>query len=560
MMRSTFYGLEIGNKGLFVSQRQVDVTGHNISNTNTVGYSRQRFITEAIPPPGYAAQFASTSTGRVGAGTDTMTLDQIRDIYLDRQFRQEQSKSNYWEQKANALYYIEDVFNGDYDANLAGIFGKFFNSVQELTKNPTDEAIRTNMIQESKKMMDVMHLYYQQLEDLMYEQDYALKTEAGTVSEIAAKIAALNDNILKYELGGQPANDLRDHRNLLVDQLSSLVDVTYEEVGTGKYNIYGVELTTMNVAIGPALGMDRAELFEDYWLVAHTRYRKLLSEQTDDIENSMIASLEETGDLDDEGYLHRVGLSEAVYDVVTKVIEGDENVIDSVLNLGIEYGATGRLSGYVDIRDGGAADNQGIPYFVDRLNQFTKALVETFNSVHMQGWSMPYTNSEGEEFDSVSGIPYFDEAGILARTIALSEDIIASAFNVSASSQEVLREADVNGRWHYNTGNNEIALKLIKEVKESNEIEVIGSFEGFYMSFISEMAAEVSHSNQMKLAEQILVDSLDNQRLSIMGVSIDEEMTNLIRFQHAYNASARTITSMDDLLETLIHRTGRCGL
>ena len=171
-MRSTFYGLDIVNKGLFVAQRQIDVTGHNISNANTVGYSRQRFVTSAVPPPGSRQQFAPVTKGQVGAGVETMSLDQIRDRFLDRQLRHEQTKANYWQTKSNALYYIEDVFNGEHDTSLVGIMGSFFNAVQELTKNPTDEAIRTNMIQEARKSTNTQSeelLFYTPVECILIQ-------------------------------------------------------------------------------------------------------------------------------------------------------------------------------------------------------------------------------------------------------------------------------------------------------------------------------------------------------------------------------------------------------
>ena len=521
-MRSTFFGLDIANKGLFVAQRQIDVTGHNISNANTEGYSRQRFITAAVPPPGANSQFAPVSKGQVGGGVETLSLDQIRDKFLDRQYRQEQSKMSYWETKSNALYYIEDVFNGDFSTSLSGIMGTFFNALQELSKNPTDEAIRTNLSQETKRLTDVMHTYYNQLKDLMYQQDYSMSSQVYSINEISQKIADLNENILKYEQGGQTANDLRDARNLLLDQLSALADIQYQEVGTGKYNINGIELTTMNVFIG----VDREEL------ITHTFWREL--EAVQDATNDVVDDIN-GGIVNEESKLHSIRFAD----------DGSE----------LELGG-GMLKGYLDIRDGNEKDNQGIPYFIAQIDEIAKALVETFNDIHMQGWTVPYTDKNGIPHDSETGIPFFDPYSKTAATIRLSDEVLASGFNIAASSEQVIKDED----GHFNTGNNEIALELIKGVKESNDIPIIGSFEGFFKSFISELAAEVGHSKQMEIAESVLVDSLSSQRLSIMGVSIDEEMTNLIRFQHAYNAAARTITAMDEMLEVLINRTGRAGL
>ncbi|GHU94108.1 flagellar hook-associated protein 1 [Clostridia bacterium] len=520
-MRSTFYGLSIVQSGLLVSQRQLDVMGHNIANANTEGYSRQRYITEANPPPGYNQQFAPIDKGQVGQGVQTLSLDQIRDRFLDRQFRQENTKNAYWETRSKALYYVEDVFNGDQDSSLSGIIGTFFNAVQELSKNPTDEAIRTNLSQETKKMTDVFHTYHSQMQDLMYQQDYAMAQQVNVVNEYTVQIASLNDNILKYEQGGQVANDLRDQRNLLLDKLSALVDISYQEVGTGKYNINGRELTKLQVNIGAT----------NEPLIDHLEYRLLVAEQ--DESNDITDAMDQP--LPTEQLLHSIRFEDT----------------GEILEL-----SSGEIKGYMDVRDGNEKENQGLPYFVARLDELAKAMVEVFNDVHMQGYTVPYTDSNGVFHESTTGVPFFDVTGLTAAKITLSDEVIASGFNIAASDEPVTKDAD----GHFNTGNNLIALRLIKDVKERNDIDVIGSFEGYFKGYISEMAAEVGHANQMSKAELVLVDSLQAQRLSVMGVSIDEEMTDMIRFQHAYNAAARSITAMDEMLEMLILRTGRVGL
>ncbi|GHV07848.1 flagellar hook-associated protein 1 [Clostridia bacterium] len=520
-MRSTFYGLNIATSGLFTAQKQLDVMGHNIANANTEGYSRQRFITQAVPPPGYNPQFAVIEKGQVGQGVSTLSLDQIRDRFLDRQFRQENSKNAYWSTRSSALYYVEDVFNGDQSTSLSGIIGTFFNAVQELSKNPTDEAIRTNMTQETRKMTDVFHSYYDQMRDLMYQQDYALQQQVQVVNEYTAQIVALNENIFKYEQGGQVANDLRDQRNLLLDKMSSLVDITYQEVGTGKYNINGRELTKLQVNIGA----------EGAMLIDHLESRALIAEQ--DESNDVTDAMDQP--LPTEKLLHSIRFEDT----------------GELLEM-----SSGELLSLQDIRDGNEKDNQGLPYFIARLDELAKAIVEVFNDVHMNGYTAPYTDLNGEFHESTTGIPFFDVTGLTASKIALSEEILASGFNIAASSELVTKDEE----GHFNTGNNINALDLIRLVKERNDIPIIGSFEGYFKSYISEMAAEVGHANQMSAAEMVLVDSLSAQKLSVMGVSVDEEMTDMIRFQHAYNAAARSITAMDEMLEMLIMRTGRVGL
>ena len=556
-MRSTFYGLDIASKGLFVAQRQLDVMGHNVANANTEGYSRQRFITAAVPAPGVMGKFAPMSKGQVGHGVETLSLDQIRDRFLDRQYRQEVAKTSYWDTRASALYYVEDVFNGTADTRLDAIISRFFNSAQELTKNPTDQSIRTTLLKSAEHLTTVMHEYHSQLVDLMYQQDYMLTVQADVINQYSKQIAALNDSILRFEQGGQIANDLRDHRNLLLDKLATLVDISYEEMGIGKYSINGRELTTMMVTIGPERDL----------LIGHTEYIELISEPDSSIDNYVVDSM-------DSDALHTVRFGEV------KDYRPDREPTFTYQDLGlfpdfpsdgdaVIFGG-GELKSYLDMRDGINSEDirdgaVGIPYYIRQLDILAQALVEEFNRVHTEGWTMPYTDADGNDWDSRNGVlffavpgdpPEYDAPWITAGNIRLSEDILASVFNIAASGETVLRDED----GHFHTGNNENALRFISDVKERNDIDYIGSFEGFFKSFIAELAAEVSSANQMYSAEAVLTDSIQAQRLSVMSVSLDEEMLDMVRFQHAYNAAARALTTMDEMLEVMINRMGRVGL
>ncbi|MDR3207458.1 MAG: flagellar basal body protein, partial [Oscillospiraceae bacterium] len=162
-MRSTFYGLDIANKGLFIAQRQIDMTGHNISNANTVGFTRQRMITTAVDPYGANAKWIPISKGVTGGGVLSLTVDQIRDRFLDKQYRNENTATNYWDTRYGALYYVEDVFNNLDVGSISDLIGNFFNAIQEVSKNSTDSAVRTQAIERAKALIETMHGNYDQL-------------------------------------------------------------------------------------------------------------------------------------------------------------------------------------------------------------------------------------------------------------------------------------------------------------------------------------------------------------------------------------------------------------
>jgi len=493
---------------LFVSQKGLEVTGHNIANANTEGYTRQRLVTSSIEGGMNYGIFTYTSKGQVGGGVDIQELSQIRDAFLDMQYRRENSALGEWTVKTNALQYIESVFREPSDAGINAVLADLFEDLHELTKNPESKEIRTLVRQDAIKLTETINHYYNQLIALQEEQDTAIKITVDEINDIVRNIRDLNEQIYKYEAGGETANDLRDKRNLLVDQLSSLIRIEYYESSTGRFRI------DIN-------GMP---------LVDHLSYRTLEVEK-----NSPNTISSENGNLyaikwaDTETYL-------------------ELNDIKS-----------GKLRGYIEMRD------SIIPYYVEKLNEFAKNLADAFNQIHREGYTYPFGDNKSE-----NGIDFFasgdgEGSEITAKNITLSKKIMESVYNIAASSEKIGEDEDGNPvGW----GNNEIALRLV-DLRNKDKIEIlkedgtvdrtIEGLESLIKSIIADLAVESSHSNKMKEGQEILSHSLQNQRLSISGVSIDEEMTNMIQYQHAYSAAARMITAIDEALDILINRTGVVG-
>ena len=522
-MRSTFYGLDIASKGLFVAQRQLDLTGHNLANANTVGYTRQRIIQTAIDP-GKGTKWAHVASKMSGGGVRALTVDQIRDQFLDRQYRNELTRASYWDSKYATLYYVEDIFNNvDTDHNLGALLSGFFNSIQELSKNPTDGAVRKYVIEQAKSMISMLNGYYEQFYSLMTQQDDMLVAQARRVNVIGEEIAALNESIFKYELSGYTANDLRDKRNLLLDELSGLMRISYYEEDSGFTDINGKAMNKLVVTIG-------GEKFVDD--IKHLTVEAIPDPDVDnDLWKSEMLKKYGAGPIPEGEMLHKV------------VFIDSGDLVDIV---------SGKMGAYLELRDGNSVDIQGTPFFKAQLDKLVYALVTEFNEIHRKGWTMPIDSDN----DSVTGINFFDPNGLTIDTIDLSEAIKESIFNLAPAHKKVEIDPDTGD---FETGNNEIALELAK-LQQASDIDVIKGFGKYYNTFIAELASEVGLAKSTAEHELFLVDSLEDQRVSVSGVSLDEEMTNLIRFQQAYNAAARVITAMDEALDVLINRTGRVGL
>ncbi len=227
-MSSTFGGLEIAKSGLSVAMANLEITGHNIANANTKGYTRQRLVQASIEPSGKAAHIAMLNKASIGGGVEVRLVDQIRSDFIDRQIRKENSALGYWGTRAEELGYVETILNELSDASISAAMADFFKSLSELSVDPVNAEIRTNVQQNALKMTESFGHYYTSLTDLQSTYNESMKAVVSEINDLLTNIAGYNQQIFAYELSGQQANDLRDVRNVLLDKLSGLINITYE--------------------------------------------------------------------------------------------------------------------------------------------------------------------------------------------------------------------------------------------------------------------------------------------------------------------------------------------
>ena len=511
MIRPTFYGLEIAKTGLFMSQLGMDVTAHNIANVDTPGYTRQRVVTQSIDPYNALYRLKPLNTYKVGGGVELKILDQIRDEFLDWQYRNEQSDYSKWATRAQGLRYIEplyDEFSGGGPLRIA--ITELFNAFDELSRNPSDREPREVARQAAFTMIDAFQQTYSNLLVQREVQNQSVKGTADTINDIIEQIAMLNKTINNYEYNNpmHMANDLRDKRNLLIDQLSALIDIKYETI-----NGY-VNITSGGINLVDGTLCNRIE-----------------------------------------------------YELVDDPITGDVNSyyqlwIGSKSNmLTVDNVKGGELAGHLQLRDYTGHDNPGIPYFMERLNMLAKAITDEINIIHRLGYTFPGNENGVPTGDSHDGVDFFkfditkgicDSSGNV--NFQLSQDIIDSVWNIACSDEKI----DLGDPEIAKGGNNKIALLLANLI--NIPLDTIGGTIFSFMTTVTvEVAGAIKHaaSQADTLGANLL--NIDKNRTSISGVSLDEEMTNMIKYQHSYDASARMITTMDEMLDTLINRMGVVG-
>ncbi|MDD3920557.1 MAG: flagellar hook-associated protein FlgK [Eubacteriales bacterium] len=565
-MRSTFYGLEVARTGLYTSQNQLNLVGHNIANAETEGYTRERLNTAAIPATFENTMFAIDLASTAGRGSEALRVEQIRDAFLDMQFRQEGQETAYWSIRQEEFTKIESLFNSVLadDTSEASIFSAlddFYVALSDLAAKPESSDIRLNLQQAGVALTESFNYVYEQLAEQHQNANIAVSVTVDEINDYASQIANLNRIIYGSELSGRAqANDLRDQRNLLIDELSKLTTIDSFTDPSGQ----------LVVTLGGRALVDGADSFR-------------ITVDPKGMRNAL------TGEMDQNKVVWEDALGEP----------GTQQR-DQIVVLG------GELKAYLDVRDGVSVETAGVPSVVNMLDEIARKIASEVNEVHRQGYTMPYTKADALEYDlsqihimnsgkavqnvdgsyayiddaaiaamletspngtdyykSMQGIDFFacgskgDYSEVTAANFSLSDAVLGNVYMIAASSTPVL-VTQVNGTNEYK-GNAANLSSVLALFDKKDAIGNPDNFESKLKEVFVNVGTEMSHINTMKSAQDVRLAAIDGQRKSISSVSLDEELTNMVKFTHAYNASARILTAIDDELDTLINKMGTVG-
>lgn len=525
-MRSTFQGLETARRSLYTQQTALHTTGHNIANANTPGYSRQRVNFSQTPPfPGTGLNRPDIP-GQIGTGVEAGSVQRIRESFLDMQYRGENSKYGYWDTRFIALEKMEDIMNEPTEDGIANTLDRFWTSLQDLSVHPEDSGARSVVRQRGLALAETFNYTSDSL--VAIQRDLKVQTDVTVehINSLSRHINNLNNQIASVEPHGYLPNDLYDQRDDLVDQLSQLVNIKVEPVSSGGQSLdiaegkYTIKLVDEN---GRDLGLT---------LVDGVRVSS----------NEVSVKYDDETGLVDKIRFGPVGTHE---NKTSGVVEIDVEDFRSVGQLKADVEAYGYLG-----KDG---SEQGLfPQMLQDLDTMVYTFVQEFNKIHHEGWNLNDVNA-GEKGDPIDFFTYEGEsitAGNIkgaASKLRISNDIATHLDNIAASLGGFAGD-----------GSNALALGNVKD-SYLNFGGTTTTVQSFYQGVIGEMAVSTNEAERMKGNADMLRLSVDQRRESIKGVSLDEEMTNLIQFQHAYNAAARTITLVDEMLDRIINGMGVGG-
>ena len=456
--------LNAGRTALFTQQKAIGITSHNIANVNTDGYSRQR-VNMATSAP-YSSQ-----PGQTGTGVQAVEIQRIYDRFLGAQINDENQNLGKWEAQKGILEKVEIIFDESSGDGLNQAMSEFWNAWQDLANNPSDYAERTALLFKSETMANTLNNTYSDLTQIQKDIDTSTTGTIKEVNSISERIAELNDKIALVEVGGQNANDYRDSRDLLLKDLSFMIDINYFENSDGK------------ITVLTAGGRPLVENITSW----------NLSTQADTSGSSL-------------------------RDIVWT--DSDGNMVDITGDI-----TGGKLKGWLEARD------VTIPDSLSRLDELAEGIITEVNDLHQSGFGLN---------DDVGVRIFF--TGSSASDISVDSEIVNNISLIAAAGSSGA------------PGDNSNAINIANlQNKLTMDDSATTTFDDYYNSLISDVGS-MSQKTEINFEHQsLMVKHLDNYRESVSGVFIDEEMVNLIKFQHGYNAAARLISIADELLDRVIN-------
>ncbi|MBQ8955624.1 MAG: flagellar hook-associated protein FlgK [Lachnospiraceae bacterium] len=637
-MPSQFFGLMIGYSGLTAAQASQNITANNIANINTEGYSRQELKQEAA-----SALRTYTHYGMAGAGVDAKSVDQIRDAYIDLKYRANAASLGEYARKNSYMGEIENYFT---DTTVVPGFNSvyvenFYNALSKLEDDPGSTTTRTAFIGQAQSVTEYFNTMAADLEKTQDNINQEVKDVVDRINSIASQIASLNKQINVIEVRGTIANELRDQREVLLDELSTLVDVETREVDVYNYadpdNPTGAKVFQVMIGGASVLvdGYDydtlecRARdekvnqsdidgLYDIYWKRNGGKFYPMAATLSGQLKGLLqlrdgnnkeffdgkLAAGKPAGTtstsidvnvvkgnltdmtkctLPDSGTINISG-----FDYVYSSWSYKENPDGSGTYTfdGLKYrdsnnemqdGLLDAVSKDMTVRVGQSIDYMGVPYYQAQLNEFVRSFAGVFNKIESRGYDLngdemgdrcffQMVDFEGTQHDlmqtddsRIDNTNYiirnasqtngtYTYNALTAKNFVISSDILADSTKM-ATTYNKESDSSVDG------------ADLVKDLSSIKTDKGKVAFRGcssaeFLQCILSDVALSKQSANTFEKNFTIIGQAITNQRLSVSGVDTDEEALNLVKFQHAYELSAKVIQTMTEMYDRLILNTG----
>ena len=501
-MRSTFMGFETTKRGLQINQKGLDIVGHNIANLGVTGYTRQRVDQVSISYQGMGDRFSLGNKATLaGNGANMKGIAQLRDPYLDKRFRQENSDLGFYGKNSEILADLATALD-DMDNNglLEGI-KKFQNAISSLqaTSNVTNaNVVRTTAM----SLTQVLQQYDQKLNNIISQEKFDLEINVKSVNTILQRVALLNDSIAK-ELnsaeGSKNAtygpNELLDERNVLLDELSQYGDI---------------QITT------------NSDLTVDVTMGGHSVVKGGQHESLDYRQNT-------------DG---------------TVTLGWQSTGKEIALGSGLLKASVNMINGRGPHAQGNENFERGVPYYREQIDSFARTLVDTFNKV------LPEIDDDGDVVTDAAGDPVYKTLFVMDQVKGNGASAIRISDDWNKSAEYILSPKSKDGK-----EDKEYYQSMLSQFDK--QLTFDSGFSGTLTGFVNEYGTTLSEDknfNDSRLdASSSIAGSVLDAISQVSGVSMDEEGADMMAYTKAYGAMSRVMTAMDEALDTLINRTGLVG-
>jgi flagellar hook-associated protein 1 FlgK len=621
-VQSTFAGIELGKRGLVAHNQGLQTIGHNLTNSATEGYSRQR-VEFGTMEPLYVPQLNREETaGQIGQGVVSVRIERMRDELLDQRIVAQTGGLGYWDARDKYMSLLEQVHNEPTEVSTRTQMDKFWDSWQELSLHPSELAPREAVVQRGRTLIDSIHEQYRRLSTTrdMVQED--IEISASQANDLSKQIAALNAEILKSEAMGDNPNDLYDRRDLLVEKLATIVPVTVDRRDPDEFMVHvdghilvqgkiargfsmstgaesggyprvlwadtGDEAVVRGGSLGAMLEMRDVDIkeeiasldtmtltFTDLVNEVHRSAYGLNGKTGVDFftelpsVNNIAGNYDRNGDgAYDHSYVYRltggnaldaqeqIGLSgvmrlsgpRGLVDVEYRPTDTVGDIVRRVNDSGADVTARLTSTGTLQLRAKTASDGQSPDFVIRHVEDSGEFLSGYSGLLSATGEAGAYTWEKADAVaDLRSGVDYAvaplaHPSGWIEVSTAVTRDLT----NVAAGFGSNGRPAEA--------GDGSAAIAIAKLRTAPVMVGSQKTFDDYFADAVASVGLKGERAGRMSETQSRIVKNLTDTRQSISGVNIDEELSNMIKFQHGYAAAARFISTMDTMLDTIINR------
>ncbi len=622
-MSSTFGNIEIGKRSLMAHTQQISTAGHNISNADTEGYSRQRVQVKATDPL-YRPDLSRAETpGQLGQGTSIESVTRLRDELLDQRIVAQSNRETYWETRDKYYSMIEDIYNEPEEISVRGNMDKYWQGWQELSVYPESQAARQAVVTRGESLAESIQQRFKSLAGVGTLINGDIEGSVKQVNNLTKQIASLNEEIVKSKAVGDNPNDLLDRRDLLIDDLSKIVNITTDNRDSDEFMVhldghilvqgkiargFDVEAMTDNNGYSKVVWADTRDaaqisggslgaLIELRDVDVRNEIQSLNTmtmnfvDLVNDVHRNAVGANNVTGidffsqqpfvtdtngnydrngdGTDDSSYIFRFTGTNALNPQEKVGLEGEMVLSGKSGNITVPYHATdtieeviarindsdGEVKAYLDrnnhlvLKATTAADPSNPDFVIRHVEDSGMFLTGYSGILSMSGAEGAYNFDTANAVNTLRDSAQFSVSPVTnpSAYIAVNQDVKKDVLSVAAAYPVRQRALVGDGR----------AAVEIASIR--NTYVMIGkdrTFDDYFANSVTNVGLKGEQAETNYLSQNTIMNDLRGLRDSISGVNIDEELADIIKFQHGYNAAAKFVSVVDQMLDTVINRLG----